>query len=279
MVLGSWPAFNRELGDSLALGPEGPRQVTIRPVEEHAVLLQGTVEAPTRGGALVQAERTLDSFLGATLALDLAWFLRESGDSRIKRARRESPPPVIQIDDEVSHLGSLYADRLAGYRLQAPGRDNLELMDGSPAETFEVNFRRRLQRLADVLCGTSEQATNVRASCRLAMNAEDANDFGIFISLAFTCIEGLLLEHKKKEDVTARLAEAAAYLLGKNAKEVQERRAEVSKLYDDRSAFAHSGITNETPRTRAKVQQLLRSVLVRQIERLADDSRLPPDGT
>jgi hypothetical protein len=55
------------------------------------------------------------------------------------------------------------------------------------------------------------------------------------------CLEGLLLEHSDKDNVTARLSEAVAYRLGRSAEDRDRLRKLTRKLYSLRSDYVHTG--------------------------------------
>jgi len=136
-----------------------------------------------------------------------------------------------------------------------------------PTAQAQNEADKRVNQLAKVMCGASKAAQSARAACRLAIIAEDAPDFGIFMSLAFTCLESLLLEDTPA-DVVARLSEAIAHLLGTSPEEVSRLRKHVKDLYAVRSKFSHTGVAKEMPTARSDVTELLHRVLRVQIARL-----------
>jgi len=56
-----------------------------------------------------------------------------------------------------------------------------------------------------------------------------------------TTLEGLLLDKKNKDDLSARLQDAVAYLLGGSRDTRTQTRRIVRDLYSARSAFVHNG--------------------------------------
>ena len=91
------------------------------------------------------------------------------------------------------------------------------------------------------MAGESQQFSAVRNACRAAVNADEAEDLGIRVTLAFSCLEALLLSRNSKDSVLARLAEAVAFSLANSADERERVRRRVKELYDVRSAFVHTG--------------------------------------
>ena len=255
------PSFYEMFDLPILLG--GPNAFSLHAFKDDAsaVILTGQVAAPTPEGVAVRFERLLDTLLGASRALGLADFTkgRNPQDTRVRVLIGEKIAPP---------LASLYGDRVGGIRLTGPRHlSDLEVKqkhDGDPKGAG----RRHLKLLQTVLGGYSERARDVRAACRLAINAEDALDFGIVVTLAFTCLEGLLLQKESTADVLARISEAVAYLLASSAIEVQTLRKTVKALYDIRSRFAHTGEAMEKVGARADVMGLLYRVIQKQIEQL-----------
>lgn len=97
--------------------------------------------------------------------------------------------------------------------------------------------------------------------------------------LSALSIESLLLNQPKPkngkkqkpnhENVTARIREAVAFLLGRSPTERDELRSQVNDLYNARSSFAHDGYF-DGPRERVfQGVELARRVVAREMELLA----------
>jgi hypothetical protein len=242
--------------------------VTFSPGEGYTVVLSGKVLAPTREGAVRKTEHVLDAVLGTARVLDLATFTKS-------RSSLSDNYMNVLINGEPARLASVYADRIGGYKFTTPkGISEIEAKQKSKGEG-ENAIARHARLFLKVFGGDSERAREIRAACRLAMHSEDAFDFGMLVILAFSCLEGVLLQKESKPDVTARLAEAVAYSLGDTFESVERLRKRVKDLYDVRSQFAHTGEAFEKPGARGEVLRLLFSVLAKQIERLPQPAEEP----
>jgi hypothetical protein len=109
----------------------------------------------------------------------------------------------------------------------------------------------------------------MNGACRLAALARSAVDYGVAVSLAFSVIEGLLLDPESKADVGARLAEAVAHTIGTSAEHRDKLRKSVKELYDRRSRFVHTGRVWEASNARESTLGLMNAVLKREIGLLA----------
>ena len=245
--------------------------VTLREDKPAQLKLTAAVAAATREGAVLTAERLLDTVIGAMRAVGVCRFL-ESRNPHAKRPMMNllSVAPRRPEDDFPAPMASIYADRLASLYFEVPADLNdLErrvLSDGDQPRALG----RHLRTVVKTLAGVSERAQEVRNACGVAINAEHCLDFGVLVSVAFSCLEGLLLNPKDKSDVTARLSEAIAHSLGETVEEKNELRARVKKLYDVRSKFVHTGMVAETASSRRSALELMYRVLRRQMELLPE---------
>lgn len=262
-------------GTTVEIG--GTEQFSIGALQPDRLLLKGQVPASTRHGAVGRAERALDAFLGMARCLGFVELKR----SRDPAADGHMYCEIVLTSGEESRnppsrtrLAALYADRIGASRFIRPLARSEVL--GPPQGVIEAAAHPfRLLRCA--LTAASERAREIRAACRLAMNAEDAAEFGVLITLAFTCLEGLLLKKESKSEVLGRLSEATAHSLGGSFADIDMNRERVRRLYDARSRFAHTGIAIGERRARAEVMDLVHGVLRRQLEQLllAERGRRP----
>jgi hypothetical protein len=105
----------------------------------------------------------------------------------------------------------------------------------------------------------------MRSACRLAALARASTDFGVAVSLAFSVVEGLLLDPDAKSDGCARLAEAATYALGTSRDHREGLRKSVKALYKHRSTFVHTGSAGEVSKARESALGLMNNVLRHEI--------------
>jgi len=111
---------------------------------------------------------------------------------------------------------------------------------------------------------------SLRNACRLAVNAEDSNDFGIAVTLAFGALEGLLLSSNEKQETLGRLSEAVAHTLGGTVEERDALRKRVKSLYSIRSIFVHTGQVQGRDKDREEALDLMYRILAREMDHLPD---------
>jgi Apea-like HEPN len=133
---------------------------------------------------------------------------------------------------------------------------------------LESVLARHHRLLGRLFSSESVRARELRAACRRAVQAEFSGDFGLKVALAFSCLEGLLLEPTSKEEVLGRLSEAVAHALGRSFDERPALRRRLKDLYDLRSRFVHTGTAHETSSAGRDVLDLTYRVLRREVELL-----------
>ena len=267
-----------KLGLSFGQGLE----LSIESVEEERPLLSvgGLVTAATREGAAMNAERVIDVVLGAVRVFRFAHFI----ESRTLSNRRPeiwlmARSPRYDRDDGPAILAALYADRLASISFDVPS--DLSELERSVLASGDAPqaLTRHLRGVERVLAGTSKRAREVQNACRLAISAEHSLDFGVLVTLAFSCLEGLLLPPHVTDNVLARLSEAVAHSLGGTVEQKDELRTTVKKLYDVRSVFVHTGSAVEKAGQRRAVLDLMYRVLRREADQLPEIPVGSDDGT
>lgn len=239
--------------------------------------LTGITLASTEESAVIRVERIVDELLGALRALKLLAFVegRDSLQSLIAQGlfQLKHGVPLVEWQSgaiAATPLATVYTERLRACRLQIP--TDLSDTERVSIEKGEISdgLARRFRLLTRVLAGSEPRAAIVRNACRLAINAEHSLEFGVTVTLAFSCLEGLLLPHKDIGDKVASLKEAVAHLIGGSFEEKELLRKTVKNLYDLRSIFAHTGRAAETGYGRTQVLSLMYRVLRKEIEQLPD---------
>jgi hypothetical protein len=227
----------------------------------------GAVDAATREGAMHAAERTIDSVLGATRTMGFSRFF----ESRHPAAKRpgialKALAPERPQDDFPAPAAAVYADRLSSVMFSVP--EDLSELEKSVLNSGDCTaaLSRHVRVLTNLLAGSGARARELRNACRLSINAEHSSEFGVLVTLAFSSLEGLLLQPHVRDDVLARLAEAVAHSLGGTVDEKNVLRKTVKKLYDVRSQFVHTGAVAEPAGAREAVMGLVYRVLRREAE-------------
>jgi hypothetical protein len=269
--IGGGPGHHQDCLEMLLAGPYALRLEPLgRGKEFRGLRVHGIVQAGTADDAVPRAERVLDELCGAFISLGLATF---------------SPPVRSKVHEATVRIRGGKArgqphslDPSSAYRALATTfvvpRDltDLErrLVERGDVEHALDRYDRLLERLFQ---SESIRARELRAACRRAVQASTSTDFGLCITLAFSCLEGLLLDPKSKADVLSRIVEAVAHGLGRSSQERSDLRARVKKLYELRSVFVHTGNAQESVRARAQVLDLAYRVIRREVE-LLDPDRL-----
>jgi hypothetical protein len=122
----------------------------------------------------------------------------------------------------------------------------------------------RLRALRNLLSNNSTQGEELRNAARLLFDSFAALEPGMAIALAFMSMEAVLLDSKTKESIVARLSEAVAYRLGRSAEQRKNLRKQVSKLYDARSSFVHTGKVDKSSTAVGEAREIACSVLRRE---------------
>jgi hypothetical protein len=121
-----------------------------------------------------------------------------------------------------------------------PKLNDLELKH-TEAGQIEKVLERQVRQLRRVMGSADDHAKKLQRAAALLLKASVTRDIELAITYAFTCLEGILLEATKTENVLSRLAEAVAYRIGTSPKHRTELRQELRHLYDVRSRYVHTG--------------------------------------
>jgi hypothetical protein len=227
--------------------------------------LQGELLSATVEGAIFQIRKIVDEFLGAMMAARLCYFVSAW-------LGHDSTVATVRIDDGGWRTNNFerfaffprYTDRLRGTRFSLPpDLTELEKHVHAAGDVTKA-LDRQLRFVTKVLAGNSSRAAEIRNACRLAVDAADGDEFGVAITLAFACLEGLLLARTTKDEVLGRLSEAVAHSLGHTFDERASLRKQVKRLYEARSGFVHTGRATEEGRARDHALDLMFRVIWRE---------------
>lgn len=262
--------------ENLELG--GPCRVSLVPIQKddrfRGVAIRGAVRAATPSGVATRAEAIVDEVCGALRALGMACFVPLPGRGFNGLFGTVDLPAVTVTGQKwFEHpvdLDPAYVLRLPRLVLTIP----TELGDIQRQQVARgdldgaLGLQHRLLR--KVIGGASSRAEEVRSGSRRLVQAELASDFGVAVTLAFSAVEGLLLDPSHKEGTVGRLTEAVAHGLGTSADERKALRKQVKALYDKRSDFAHTGSARQKASEREEAIALGYRVLRREMELLGD---------
>lgn len=244
---------------SLPLGLDigGPHQLKIdNPTTEEypRIKLSGQVKAIHAYHASRQIEADVKSLIGSSIAMGIAEPLPAAPiyDTPVIRFSN-TPIDRVPLDPTVGGLAS---------RIRFVVPNDLDELEnrrlGSSDSTAALEPR--LRGLRSVLSSKKERAKELRTAAGLLFDAFAASE-GMAIALAFMSMEAVLLDHKSKESIVARLSEAVAYRLGKSADNRRQLRKQVSNLYEARSSFVHTGTVNKPSTSVSDARDMSASVL------------------
>ena len=223
--------------------------------------LSGRVSAKTVLGAQVAVERLALAWIGAAYSLGLVEL--------------HFDPESLQYPGTVSRLGeverplSAEATHIVEVTVPCLPSDSSELEARAAALGDERKpIERHIRLLRRLMIDGAPRAQQLRDACRMAAVAATSFDFGVSVTLAFSVIEGLLLDPIDRDDLVARLAEAVAQGLGRSAEERTKLRGDLKRLYKFRSNFVHAGRSVEASNARQETMHLLAEVVRRELEQL-----------
>lgn len=221
--------------------------------------LKGVVGARTGGAAVAMAEANALAVLGAANALGLVWM-----DYRPPQSTSASASLSVAGASQESTLAfqSIVDGAYADYVDPPTDLERAHLSRGDVRSAMQ----RQIGALRRLFTASSLRARHVRRLCEMAARAAAASDYGIAVTLAFSVVEGLLLDPLEKGEVHGRLVEAIAFSLGSSVEQRTELRKQTKRLYDHRSTFVHRGNMRESAGVRDEALTLMKGVLRREVD-------------
>jgi hypothetical protein len=109
------------------------------------------------------------------------------------------------------------------------------------ARTRQNRVDSNLRIFSRAISDSSPSALAVQHACRTYLRAYESWNLGESAMFLAVTMEGLLLDKRQKDDLSARLQDSVAYWIGGSASEREENRKYVSELYKVRSNYVHNG--------------------------------------
>jgi hypothetical protein len=109
------------------------------------------------------------------------------------------------------------------------------------ARTRQGRMDANLRILGRAMCDLSPSALTVRHACRTYLRTYEAWNVGEAAMFLAITLEGLLLDKRQKDDLSARLQDSVAYWIGGSSNQREMNRKCVSELYKIRSNYVHNG--------------------------------------
>jgi Apea-like HEPN len=227
------------------------------------IWLEGSVVARRYDSAINAMDQSLRSCMGILNVLGLVKY---------EEIPRISCTAAIgfrsRIDIQIFYtMRSLETSRrMRGFFIPEP--DN----EVDAARNQNERLAKGLRLFSRAMSDESEAGEAVRHACRMFLRSLECWNRGEAAMFLSTTLEGLLLDKKQKDDLSARLQDSVAYWLGGSSLERDRIRKYVSDLYKARSNFVHNGIDAPSHFDLEKLQQLTRSVIRRELLTLQQSS-------
>jgi hypothetical protein len=228
---------------------------------EQWIWVEGIIKGINYHNIRIQIEEFLVQLQGCMLALDLTRY----------RMNLASLPPPMTVGRGATFNRGLYVNSRAARMAPQLIYDPLLVPDGDldqrrgQAATLE-----RTWRLMKKVFGTNQiGAKEIRQSLRMFLRSFDSWNEGEKAMLLATTLEGLLLDKKNKDDLSSRLQDSVAFLLGGPRGMRAESRRIVRELYNARSAFVHNGEISPKDFDIEEATKLTRGVLIKELTALA----------
>jgi hypothetical protein len=197
-------------------------------------------------------------------------------------AAADAPPGVLPIDHPLfevtrrfltgGHLPGHLSTVVPFVVMPAGPLPWLESAGLAPPREMELAAD-NISALRGLFEASSADTEALRAACRWAFRALTTDDPCLAMIYTGVCLESLLLDRTSKEDVSARVADAVAMLLGRTRAERQDYRKRVKATYDARSTAVHRGAYDkEDNRNWVDGLTLVREVVKRELELLRDSA-------
>jgi hypothetical protein len=134
-----------------------------------------------------------------------------------------------------------------------------------PARTSQSRLTSNLRTLNRAINDRSPPALAVQHACRMYLRAYEAWNAGESAMFFAITMEGLLLDKRQKDDLSARLQDSVAYWLGGSATDREKTRKCVAELYSVRSNYVHNGEDAPSGFDLARVRELTRKVIRKEL--------------
>lgn len=224
--------------------------------EDRRVVLSGLVDAihEQHGARLIQAD--VKALIGASISMGIAEplpvaFSYETPVITLPHWTIDSVPLEPSVAGLVNRIRFVVPGDLN--ELESKRLGNSDATPGAPEH--------RLRGVRNVLAIDSQRGRELCSAARLLFDAFAATEAGAAIAFSFMSMEAVLLDADSKADLLARLKEAVAYRLGKSADQRKHLRSQVSRLYDARSGFVHTGKVDKASTSVNEARHMSASVL------------------
>jgi hypothetical protein len=196
--------------------------------------IEGSVKAHRYDGVRSEIDRLLVSAMGMMEVIGLlqyaAWVPARSGSS-VSIGTKDHLNSGEYLDMQSVRLSK----HLIG--LRDPGANN----EIDRARTMQGRVDANLRIFCRAMSSSSPAALAVRHACRMYLRTYEAWNVGEAAMFLAITMEGLLLDKRQKDDLSARLQDSVAYWLGGSSDEREKNRRCVSELYKVRSNYVHNG--------------------------------------
>jgi hypothetical protein len=216
-----------------------------------------------KGYVWVEGEITAKTYRHARLVieefkLEVQGLLLTLGFCKFRRCAFINPPEMV-IGRGSSFNRGLYVDSIAA-RMAPQLLPSFDQVRGL-SESYEDNMKIAARYLNAGVSDTGE----LRQALKMFLRSFDAWSPGEAAMLLSTTLEGLLLDKRNKDDLSARLQDAVSFYVGESRAKRAEIRNIVRDLYKARSSFVHNGETETGSLRIDEVMVLVQNVLRKEL--------------
>jgi len=141
------------------------------------------------------------------------------------------------------------------------------------ARTRQDRVGANLRILGRAMSDLSPAALAVQHACRMYLRAYESWNVGESAMFLAITMEGLMLDKRQKDDLSARLQDCVAYWLGGSSNEREKNKKRVADLYKARSNYVHNGEDAPSVFDIAGVRELTRRVLRKELLTLGNQPK------
>jgi hypothetical protein len=144
------------------------------------------------------------------------------------------------------------------------------------ARTSQSRLESNLHILTRAISDRGPSGLAVHHACRMYLRAYETWNAGESATFFAITMEGLLLDKRQKDDLSARLQDSVAYWLGGSATDRERTRRCIADLYKVRSNYVHNGEDAPSGFDVDGVRELTRKVIRKELLTLGPKKRSGP---
>lgn len=225
------------------------------------------IEGSVREHRYDVATRTIDQLLVSTMGMMLVvGAVKHTPWSRPASESAIGTPEYVNSGVYWTMLSVRLSQHLLGINNPVPDNE----MDS--ARSTQDRLIMNLRAVGRALSDASPAALAVQQASRMFLRSCDVWNAGEAAMFLAITMEGLLLDKRQKDDLSARLQDSVAYWLGGSASERDKNRKSIAELYRVRSSYVHNGEEPSSAFNLDHLRELTRRVVRKELLTLASQS-------